>query len=161
MAASERRYTIERAQLGDRAHVVALFGEDQDNLRLPWEAGALGAVYDQMIDDPNMIVLVAREPETGIAVGVLVSSRLISVRLGGRSLWIEVLYVTPRARRNGLGRALVEELVDVARSQGFRGIDLEAYHKNAAAGLLYRSMGFRRLGRDRFNYAFDWEEEIE
>ena len=114
-----------------------------------------------MVDDPNMIVLVAREPDTGVAVGVLVSSRVISVRFGGLSLWIEVLYVTPRARRNGLGRALVEELVEMARNQGFRGIDLEAYHNNAAAGLLYRAMGFRRLGRDRFNYAFEWEEETE
>ncbi len=161
MSAEESSFAIERANFGDRADVVRLFGEDQDNLRLPWEAGALGAVYDHMVDDPHMVVLVAREPGSGRPVGVLVASRVISVRFGGRSLWLEVLYVTPSARRNGLGRALVDDVMDLARDQGFRGIDLEAYHGNAAAGLLYRSMGFRRLGRERFNYAFEWEDETE
>lgn len=150
---------IEPAAFGDRSAVVRLFGGYQEELGHPWDAGELGAVFDHMIDDDHMTLLVAREPGTGLAVGVLVASRVLSVRFGGRSLWIEVLYVAPSARRRGLGRDLVEVLIDVAVESGFRGIDLEAHHGNAAAGLLYRSLDFQRLGRERFSY--DLAEEFE
>lgn len=151
--------TIEPAVFGDRSAVVKLFGGYQQEFGHAWDAGELGAVFDHMIDDTHMTLLVAREAGSGVAVGVLVASRVLSVRFGGRSLWIEVLYVAPTARRRGLGRDLVEGLIDVAVEQGFRGIDLESHHGNAAAGLLYRSLGFQRLGRERFSY--DLAEEFE
>lgn len=150
---------IEPAEFGDRSAVVRLFGGYQEGLGDSWDAGELGAVFDHMIDDNHMILLVARASEGGQALGVLVASRVLSVRFGGRSLWIEVLFVAPSGRRRGLGRDLVEALIDVAVEQGYRGIDLEAHHGNAAAGLLYRSLGFQRLGRERFSY--DLAEEFE
>ena len=150
---------IEQAEFGDRGAVVRLFGGYQDGLGDTWDAGELGAVFDHMIDDKHMVLLVARDAESAQAVGVLVASRVLSVRFGGRSLWIEVLFVAPSARRRGLGRDLVEALIDLAADQGYRGIDLEAHHGNAAAGLLYRSLGFQRLGRERFSY--DLAEEFE
>ena len=52
-------------------------------------------------------------------------------------------------------------LLDIARGENAKGIDLEAYHGNAPAALLYRSLGFRRLGRERFFYRLEWEQEIE
>lgn len=152
---------IARASPTDRDGVVALFAEDLDYLRLSYDRAELGDVFDRMLADPNAVVFVAHVPQTAGPVGVLVATRMLSVRFAGRALWIEVLFVTRRGRKQGLGRALVEELMDLAREQGYRGIDLEAYHGNAPAGLLYRSLGFRRLGRERFNYHFDWEDEVD
>jgi ribosomal protein S18 acetylase RimI-like enzyme len=153
-------YRIEDARSEDRDAVVDLFIEDLVELRaFVGERADLGAVYEALISEPRAIVLVVREPVRGEAVGVLVASLLLSVKFAGRSLWIEELYVGARARRRGLGRLLVDTLLERARSLGVNGIDLEAYQGNAPAGILYRSLGFRRLGRERFHYRFDWEDE--
>jgi len=138
---------------------VSLFAEDLTDLRLPVDEIALAAVFDHLVTDARSVVLVIRETQDGQAVGVLVASRLPSVKFQGWSLWIEELYVAKRARQLGLGRQMVTKLLQVARSEQVKGIDLEAYHGNAPAALLYRSLGFRRLGRERFYYRFEWEHE--
>lgn len=147
---------IEPAQPADRDAVVKLFAEDLTDLRLPVNLVALSTVFDQLVSDSRSIVLVLRQDAE--AVGVLVASRVPSVKFSGWSLWIEELYVAKTARQAGYGRALVTGLLERARVEGVRGIDLEAYHGNAPAALLYRSLGFRRLGRERFFYRFEWEE---
>jgi len=152
---------IEAALAGDRDAVVSLFAEDLTDLKLPVDEAALANVYDALVNDARAVVLVARDAPGGTAVGVLVASRIASVKFSGWSLWIEELYVARRARQRGLGRFLVLRLLDIARGENVKGIDLEAYHGNAPAALLYRSLGFRRLGRERFFYRLEWEQEIE
>ncbi|MCO4762345.1 MAG: GNAT family N-acetyltransferase [Myxococcales bacterium] len=152
------RATIDPAQPRDSAAVVALFAEDLTALRLPVDLDTLGEVFSGMLADPRAVVLVCREQADGEAEGVLVASRMLSVKHGGRSLWIEELYVGASHRGKGYGRALVEGLLDLAKKAGIKGIDLESYQGNDTAALLYRSVGFRRLGRERFNYHLDWDE---
>ncbi len=154
------RFAVESARPDDADAVIELFIEDLRYLRAPvGERGALREVFDGLLAEPRATVLVVRARETGEAVGVLVANELLSVKFAGRSLWIEELYVGKRWRRNGLGRLMVVELLERARDTGVRGIDLEAYQGNAPAALLYRALGFRRLGRERFHYRFDWEDE--
>ncbi len=152
---------IEIASDRDQDAVVALFAEDLNDLRMPVDAVALRTVYSELVADPRAVMLVVRETAEAQACGVLVASRVPSVKFGGWSLWIEELYVARRVRKLGLGRALVMRLLDVARTTKVRGIDLEAYHGNAPAALLYRSLGFRRLGRERFYYRLEWEQSPE
>lgn len=150
---------IEPALPGDRAAVVELFAQDLADLHLPVNLQALGGVFDELVADSRSVVLVARMEAGGQAHGVLVASRVPSVKFSGWSLWIEELFVGKTARQRGMGRAMVEKLLQVARAEGYAGIDLEAYHGNAPAALLYRNLGFRRLGRERFYYRMEWERE--
>lgn len=159
MNAAHVPHPIDFATPADRDSVVSLFAEDLTDLRLPVDEVALAAVFDHLVSDARSVVLVIRETHDGQAVGVLVASRLPSVKFQGWSLWIEELYVAKRARQLGLGRQMVTKLLQVARAEQVKGIDLEAYHGNAPAALLYRSLGFRRLGRERFYYRFEWEHE--
>ena len=152
---------IEPATPADRDAVIALFASDLQDLRLPVDRDGLRQVFDHFIADARAVMLVARSAPGGVPVGVLVANRVPSVKFSGWSLWIEELYVDPTARQGGLGRALVLRLLDLARSEQARGIDLEAYHGNAPAALLYRSLGFRRLGRERFHYRLEWERDDE
>ncbi len=150
---------IEAAVASDQDAVVALFAADLPTQRIEHDHGNLAALFAALIDDERRVVLVVRERDGEVAAGVLVAHRILSVKFGGPALWIEELYVGKEYRRRGYGRELVEALLDMGHDQGMRGIDLEAYHGNDGAALLYRSVGFRRLGRERFHYRYDWEEE--
>lgn len=156
-------YRVEPAIAADREDVVALFAEDLRDLAMLVDLPSLGSVFDEMIAEPRAMVLVVRAladiERPWRAVGVIVATRLLSVKAGGRAMWIEELYVGQRWRRQGLGRLLVEGLLERARPSGIKAIDLEAYQGNASAAILYRSLGFRRLGRERFHYRFDWDND--
>jgi ribosomal protein S18 acetylase RimI-like enzyme len=52
------------------------------------------------------------------------------------------LYVAPAMRGSGLGKALVERLIEEARSRGYRQMRLDTLPSMAAAQAMYRAMGF-------------------
>jgi ribosomal protein S18 acetylase RimI-like enzyme len=94
--------------------------------------------------------LVAAEPD-GRLLGFL------SLLLGGRDAltgeplaYIADVQVLPAARRQGLGRRLVEAAIAVARREGMALLTLDVAEGNRAARRLYAAAGFspeaRRLG---------------
>lgn len=62
------------------------------------------------------------------------------------------LAVAPSARRQGIARALIEDLFERARRAGARGIGLEVASDNQAARRLYERCGFAQTGRRRGYY---------
>ena len=62
--------------------------------------------------------------------------------------YLEELYVVPERRGRGIGRALMEELLELARRRGADRIDLGTSEDDVAAWSLYESLGFtNREGR--------------
>jgi Sortase and related acyltransferases len=55
---------------------------------------------------------------------------------------IKRMYVRPLARGRGVARALLQRLVEDARSEGYRTARLESLHFMTEAHALYRSFGF-------------------
>jgi ribosomal protein S18 acetylase RimI-like enzyme len=55
-------------------------------------------------------------------------------------------FVSPRFRKRGIGRALVEEVVGHARAENVRRINLTVYVPNPPAVSLYESLGFEECG---------------
>ena len=55
------------------------------------------------------------------------------------------LYVRPPFRRSGAARELVEELIQEARSIGYRRMVLDTLPSMEAAHKLYRTLGFREI----------------
>src|SRR4051812_36150942 len=53
------------------------------------------------------------------------------------------LYVRPDARGTGVGRALVQRVIDEARSIGYRAMRLDTLPSMTAAAAMYRTFGFR------------------
>jgi putative acetyltransferase len=62
--------------------------------------------------------------------------------LQGRDAELRKMYFLPIARGHGLGRKLLNDLIDFGRDAGFQRILLETASKLAVAGHLYRSAGF-------------------
>lgn len=86
---------------------------------------------------------------------------------GYAALWLEGpdaelgdLAVARDRRRSGLGRALVEAAADEARDRGAERIFLQVRESNEAALRLYRSAGFRRIGRKRGYYRTPREDAL-
>jgi GNAT superfamily N-acetyltransferase len=65
----------------------------------------------------------------------------LSIWTGAEDCWLEDLFVSDRARRSGLGRALVGAALDRARERGCRRIELDVDDDNKPAIALYESMG--------------------
>jgi [ribosomal protein S18]-alanine N-acetyltransferase len=70
------------------------------------------------------------------------------------------LSVAPAGRRRGLGRALVEQVLDALASRGARHIYLEVRESNAPARALYAAYGFREVGRRKEYYRRPVEDAI-
>jgi ribosomal protein S18 acetylase RimI-like enzyme len=66
----------------------------------------------------------------------------LSVWTSAPDCWLEDLYVRDRARRTGLGSALVEAAIENAAGRGCRRIELDVNEDNEAALALYRRLGF-------------------
>ncbi|EOD50510.1 putative acetyltransferase protein [Neofusicoccum parvum UCRNP2] len=63
---------------------------------------------------------------------------------GGRRIGeFKRLYVLPAGRSLGIGNALVEQIVDVARAQGYSEVLLDTLPRMQSAQKLYRRLGFR------------------
>lgn len=60
----------------------------------------------------------------------------------GLECYLQELYVTPPQRGQGIGRALLEATIAVAREVGAAGVDLNTGETDTAARSLYESMGF-------------------
>lgn len=58
------------------------------------------------------------------------------------------LYVQPSARGGGVGRQLVERVIDLARELGARHVWLETSNLNAPGVAAYRALGFTLTGID-------------
>jgi RimJ/RimL family protein N-acetyltransferase len=62
------------------------------------------------------------------------------------------LMVAPGARRQGIGRALLEQAVSWANEAGIRKLELHVFPHNDAAIALYEQFGFRREGYRKEHY---------
>jgi ribosomal protein S18 acetylase RimI-like enzyme len=74
--------------------------------------------------------------------------------------YLAELYVRPQGRGQGLGRALMEAAIELARLRGADHMDLGTGEHDVAARALYESMGFsNREGKPDgpFNYFYERE----
>jgi ribosomal-protein-alanine N-acetyltransferase len=70
------------------------------------------------------------------------------------------LGVARAARRQGVGRALVERLMEVFATVGVRRVFLEVRQSNLAAQRLYAGFGFASVGRRRHYYRSPVEDAM-
>jgi GNAT superfamily N-acetyltransferase len=100
---------------------------------------------DQMLDQ-DIATINKFQPPDGRILLAFVGGEAVGIgclrRVGPKTAEIKRMYVTPSQRRAGLGRAMLNRLVDEARAGGYRWIKLDSADFMTAAHALYRAAGF-------------------
>jgi len=85
--------------------------------------------------------------------GHLVLTFCYSMEYGGRSAFIDDLFVRPTLRNRGVGRALVGHARAICEELGVRAMHLEVARTNDPAQTLYRAGGFDSTDRQLLTLA--------
>lgn len=96
---------------------------------------------DLLIKSEASTLLVAREPDEKDPIAGVLCLSIYRVPTGLRSI-IEDVIVDQNMRRRGIGEALMQKAVELAREAGAEGVSLTSNQKREAANRLYQSMGF-------------------
>ena len=124
----------------------------------------VGQLREHRIDTPpakiaSAVKTIVRNPErgrilvaieNGTAVGVAALSFVWSIEHGGRSAWLDELYVSPGARGHGVGTQLLRDALSTATEAGAVAVDLEVDVDHQRAAKLYEREGFATLPRARW-----------
>ena len=144
----ETEYVLMQGEAGD-GHIFAplelyCFPED------PWSA----EMFESSLANPGCTALIVqnRQMTKIVAYGVLYSA--------ADEADIANIAVMPDCRKQGIGRALLSKMIEIARSGGASRIFLEVRESNAPAQRLYKSAGFVEIGRRRKYYSSPTEDAI-
>lgn len=130
----------------DLPSITALLADDPLGSTRESAAGATvspayGAAFDAISDDPNHQLLVA--VLAGDVVGVLQLSCIPHLTYeGGWRGQIEGVRVAAAMRSRGVGKALLQEAIDRARSRGCHLVQLTTDRRRPDALSFYRGLGF-------------------
>jgi ribosomal-protein-alanine N-acetyltransferase len=115
----------------------------------PWSRGS----FDRLVRDDRVHFAVACSSD-GAIVGYVVAWFVMDE---GE---IADLAVAPEARGRGVGAALLDATIRVARAHGTSALYLEVRDSNAPARRLYGSFGFMEVGRRRRYYRKPVEDAL-
>jgi ribosomal protein S18 acetylase RimI-like enzyme len=116
-----------------------------------------GARIRQLIEDNELAVLLGGSGPDGLAV-LRFRPALATEAL---ECYLAELYVVPARRGHGLGRALMEAAIALARREGADHMDLGTSEDDVAARALYESLGFtNREGKPDGPLNFFYEREL-
>lgn len=140
--------TIAPATADDIEDVAQLLAAQFEEHAIALDDRTLRAAIRGAIEEPSRGgFLVAHD---GRPVGVAYVAYIWTLEHGGRSAWLEELYVVPVMRSRGVGTRLLREAMAHARAAGAAAIDLEVDAGHARAAHLYAREGFQAHRRARW-----------
>jgi ribosomal-protein-alanine N-acetyltransferase len=125
----------------------AVIAIERASFSMPWSRGAF--LYEI---EKNRVAHCWVMREGGAVVGYVCLWEIVD------ELHVTNIAVDPAMRRRGLGRALLQGVLDDARRRSLRVVALEVRPSNTEARNLYESFGFRVVGRRR-GYYYDTGED--
>ncbi len=135
----DNQIRIRRAGVEDAAEIARLLHDFNTEFAEPTPGVAVLTEYARrLLAADEMTVLLSGEGPDAIS---LLRFRP-SVWTGGPEAHLQELYVAPPLRGRGIGRALLEATMTLAREAGATGIDLNTGETDTAARALYASCGF-------------------
>jgi len=141
--------TIERANLADQEFILELLQRQFVEHQIEYTSESLSTAIEAMLKRDDLgLFLVARDIDK--VIGMAAISFAWTLEHGGKSAWLDELYVLPEYREKGTGSALIESAIDVLKREGCAAIDLEVEEGHHRAEHLYQRKGFEKLKRSRW-----------
>jgi len=137
------RLLIRDACSADLDDVMALLREDVireiDESAVP--VSAYRQAFDEIIADPNQRLLVGESGSQVVATAQLTWARRLTY-VGGLFCIVESVRVRSDQRGNGLGRQLMEHVLELARERGAARVELTTNAQRVRAQEFYTRLGF-------------------
>jgi GNAT superfamily N-acetyltransferase len=157
--------------LSDRPDITVRRGEAADARAIAQLLHDFNSEFEDPTPGPRVLAERVRELLEAEAILVLLAGREphgLAVLRFRPSLWkdaldcyLEELYVVPERRGQGIGRALMEEAIEVARSEGAGDMHLGTSETDTVARALYERLGFdNRGGRPDGPVEYFYEREL-
>ena len=134
--------TSEGDAIAEAAQLLHDFNVEYDEPAPP--PGEIARRLGELIEGEHVVTLLAREPDSGVPVGVAVMRLQPSLWSHGQEAYLAELYVAPHRRGQGFGRDLITEAVRVGRERGADYMFLVTSESDLLAQRLYEAAGFRR-----------------
>jgi ribosomal protein S18 acetylase RimI-like enzyme len=120
------------------------------------DPSALADRIRQLLDRDTTVLLGGTGPD-----GLAVLRFRAAIWADAPECYLAELYVVPALRGQGLGRALMEAAIEVARNRGAAWMDLGTSEDDVAARALYESLGFsNREGRPDGPLNYFYERDL-
>jgi ribosomal protein S18 acetylase RimI-like enzyme len=114
------------------------------------------ADLDDLLASRSVLILARHPDESGPIVGLAALG--VFRTPSGLHAHVEDVVVDESLRGQGLGEALVRELLKIARAMGLEGVSLTCNPRRVAANALYRKMGFKEWRTNVYWYELDGGE---
>lgn len=129
--------------------IVELLGAQFKEHNIPAPDASTRSGAFGILENPDRgFILTLREGPLLLGIGCVAFTW--TLEWGGKSAWLDELYVLPERRSQGLGRLLLQGCIAEAKAQGCAAIDLEVVHGHERASHLYEREGFVTHPRTRW-----------
>lgn len=116
-------------------HIPAVARLEQENFSLPWSENVLRSE----LSNPLALWIVALSDNEVVG---YVGAQIVPDEADMMNLAVSAAY-----RRMGIGKTLVEKLLEALQARSVRSLTLEVRVSNAPAVTLYEGLGFQTVGR--------------
>jgi GNAT superfamily N-acetyltransferase len=139
---------VDLAREGDLGIACELLRAQFDEHSIALDETSLEAALAGLAKDRSRgFVLLAHG---AVAIGLACVAYTWTLEHGGKSAWLDELYVRAEHRGAGVGTTLLRAAVERATREGCRAIDLEVDRAHRRAERLYTREGFRPHARSRW-----------
>jgi ribosomal protein S18 acetylase RimI-like enzyme len=140
----ENSVDILLAGIDDEPGLVPLMVAFNQAEGIVWKPKSMTAALRRVLrEDALGLILVARERTSCEIIGYGLATFGYDIEFAGRDAFITELFVEPANRGRGLGRHLLDSIVEKLREYGVGAVHLMVRPENVRARQLYESSGFR------------------
>lgn len=138
--------TLLEAQSSDIDHLLQLIHDFYQHFDYPYIEAEKRLTLESLLQNPTFgrIYWVKMEDNR---VGYVYLSYYFSLEFGGRTAFIDELFILPDYRGLGIGSRVIEQVEQQCRELQFQALHLESERKNTGATALYLKLGFRDYDR--------------
>ena len=137
--------TIRKATPADIPDLLDLIRELAQFERLEHEVQATAESLREALFGPEAVAAALLGSLDGVVAGYAIYFFTFSSFLGRRGLWLEDVYVRPRFRQQGLGKALIQAVAQIAAELGCGRLEWTALNWNRNALEFYQSLGVKSM----------------